>query len=432
MPNEYDRRQVLRMAALGAIAIPIFGLPACSSGAGSAASRTIRFSWWGNPPRHTVTKQVLGLFEKKFPNIKVQAEFGGYANYHDKLITEAAGHNAPDLMQIQQAFVSQFASKGILADLKNVKGVKLDAFSAKGLEGGTYSGGLSALSFGDTAPCVFYDVTMLKQAGLKLPAENWTWDDFHSFSGKIQRAIGNGYAGSDDFSGSTWALEMWARQHQNGVGVFTDNNLTLTKQTATAWLQFWADLRKEGLLVSPQIEAEVGGTDDTTPLIRKLAPNFPNMTIIQSALCAMTKNEIGMATFPGLDSGAKSQGWVTGSSWLGIYAGSKAPEETATLLNFLLNDVDAGKLLKLDRGVPVNPEVAAAVKPLLSPLDLQQVNFVESTRNNTANPAYKVPAASAQETTSLKLVSANIAFGKASVSEGVDQFMTDVTKALTS
>ncbi len=49
---------------------------------------TIRFSWWGGDSRNQATVEVIEQFEKEYPWITVEAEYGGNDGYHDKLATE--------------------------------------------------------------------------------------------------------------------------------------------------------------------------------------------------------------------------------------------------------------------------------------------------------------------------------------------------------
>ena len=46
---------------------------------GAAASGeevTIKFSWWGGDSRHEATQAAVDAFMKKYPNIKVECQFG--------------------------------------------------------------------------------------------------------------------------------------------------------------------------------------------------------------------------------------------------------------------------------------------------------------------------------------------------------------------
>src|SRR5690625_5751240 len=58
----------------------------------------LRISWWGGTLRQELWDEVLDKFEEEYPNIKVSREFADFAAYWDRLNTQTAGGNAPDVM----------------------------------------------------------------------------------------------------------------------------------------------------------------------------------------------------------------------------------------------------------------------------------------------------------------------------------------------
>ena len=47
---------------------------------------TLRFSWWGSDSRHKALLAVIEAYEKKNPNVKVEAEYQGYDGYYEKIM----------------------------------------------------------------------------------------------------------------------------------------------------------------------------------------------------------------------------------------------------------------------------------------------------------------------------------------------------------
>ena len=66
---------------------------------------TLRFSWWGGDARHEATMKVIEQFEELHPNITIEPEYGSSDGYNDKLATQLAGGTAPDIIQIDPAFL---------------------------------------------------------------------------------------------------------------------------------------------------------------------------------------------------------------------------------------------------------------------------------------------------------------------------------------
>lgn len=64
---------------------------------------TISFSWWGGDSRHEATEKAIAAFEKKYPNIKVNAEYGAWNGWEQKQSLNLSGGNGADVMQINWA-----------------------------------------------------------------------------------------------------------------------------------------------------------------------------------------------------------------------------------------------------------------------------------------------------------------------------------------
>jgi multiple sugar transport system substrate-binding protein len=70
----------------------------------------LRILWWGSQARHDVTLKVLDLYTVKHPNVTFEPEYQGFDGYLDKLSTQAAAKNAPDVFQMDAAWFNDWAS----------------------------------------------------------------------------------------------------------------------------------------------------------------------------------------------------------------------------------------------------------------------------------------------------------------------------------
>ncbi len=103
-------------------------LAACSSSATTASTPTaddtspvtLRFAWWGNDVRNKNTAQVIADYMKLHPNVTITGEPGEWGTYWDKLSTQVAGGNAPDIIQMDEQYIRDYSKKGILADLSKL------------------------------------------------------------------------------------------------------------------------------------------------------------------------------------------------------------------------------------------------------------------------------------------------------------------------
>src|SRR5699024_8488147 len=95
-------------------------LAACGPNmAGSSGSDpgTVRFAWWGNPTRDELTRAAIDAYAEVAQDITVAAEPGEWDGYWDKLATQVAGGDCPDVLQMDESYLAESASRGIHLDL---------------------------------------------------------------------------------------------------------------------------------------------------------------------------------------------------------------------------------------------------------------------------------------------------------------------------
>ncbi|GAB3979662.1 hypothetical protein GCM10027615_56550 [Plantactinospora veratri] len=87
-------------------------LAGCGGGDSESGTATLRYSWWGNADRAELMKQAIALFESKNPGVKVTPSFQEYEAYWQKMATETAGGNAPDVLQMDFSYLREYADRG--------------------------------------------------------------------------------------------------------------------------------------------------------------------------------------------------------------------------------------------------------------------------------------------------------------------------------
>ena len=108
-----------------------------------------------------------------------EGEPGVWAGYWDKLATQTAANDMPDIIQMDLAYIAEYGGRGALLDLSKQKGLDLAAFDKNTLASGQYSGKQYGISTGQNALAVFANVNVFKKAGVAIPDDTkWTWDDF--------------------------------------------------------------------------------------------------------------------------------------------------------------------------------------------------------------------------------------------------------------
>lgn len=144
-------------------------------------SGTIRFATWDTAEGLDVLEEVVGSFKAAQPDVTVQLESVPDA-YGEKLLTQFAAGDAPDVFQVGDGDVARFVQTGAIENLDAYingdspldMGRFFPAVAAIGeVEGSTY------LLTKDYSPLVLYfNKDLFDAAGVAYPEEGWTWDDF--------------------------------------------------------------------------------------------------------------------------------------------------------------------------------------------------------------------------------------------------------------
>ncbi len=245
-----------RAAAFVAVSTAIaLSLAGCGSSSGSASSSAagdsaaassgepveLRFAWWGSDSRHKTTQKVIDAYEAEHPNVTINGEFSEFSGYWDKLATATAAKDAPDIIQMDEKYLRDYAGRGALLDLTTESDVLSTAdFDENALKSGEFDGGLYGLSTGVNAYSILANPEMFAAAGVEMPDDKtWTWDDYKDICLKITQGSPEGTFGCQSYGNEEAGLSQWARQH--GESLYTDDGqIGFTPETLTSW---WTDIK---------------------------------------------------------------------------------------------------------------------------------------------------------------------------------------------
>ena len=366
-PPSFRRRAVLGAAA-GALFAPL--LAGCSDGGGASTAAggkvTLTFAWWGNDDRAQRTNAAVALFEKRHPNISVRTSFAGYPAYVQKLATQAAGGDLPDVAQLDYRQISQYAGSGTLLDLgPHLKNGTLRTadFDKSLTRTGVYDGKQYALPMGKGTTGVVYDATVFKKAGVATPQPGWTWDDWAEAGKKISALgmkgpNGHAYTGLSDLGVNEDAFETWLRSRGKELYA-SERRLGFTADDLTAFWTFTDKLRRAGIVSQARDTAQVGGAVEDTPMGRGIAATDFNWDAPFLGYPPLLGDQVHFAPVPTTD--GKVGQYFKPTMLIGAGAGTQHPKEAAELIDFLLNDPAAGKILGVTRSTPPNEKIAEEI-----------------------------------------------------------------------
>lgn len=416
----------------GCVADPGTTTPNASGGPASLGTAQLRMAWWGGDARHERTRKVLELFTAKYPDITTTPEFGGFQGYYEKLATQTSGGNAPDVFQLLQEYVPDYGGRNQLLDLEPYLGnlLNLADFDESSVETGRIDGRLVAVSFGDNTPAIVYNATALEGYGLKAPEPDWTWDDLASVAQQVSAKSGGKVFGTTNLGGTSYLAEIWMRQRGKEM-YSTEGGLGFEQQDLVDWFTYWQELRKADLVVPPEVQALATGNLADEPLVKGLAVmfgNYPNQLTNIGPL--LPKSTLNLLPIPNAADQQRPGQYLKPVNWLSVYARGKNPEEAVALIDFIANDVEAGKILGTDRGVAPSTAVREAITPGLSAEEKRVVDYLALAGQNVTPLEVPIPTGGGEVYTALRVLSDDISFEKVSITEGVDRFFTQAERAL--
>ncbi|MDN3245008.1 ABC transporter substrate-binding protein [Streptomyces sp. ZSW22] len=427
MPGHRTRAFRISAAALALCAL----LAGCSGSAESAdgGKVVLRYTWWGNPDRAERTERAVALFEERHPDIEVRTSFSGYDAYKQKLATQAAGGDAPDVMQLDYRQIDQYASGGVLLDLaKQRDALRTSAIDPGLLATGRVDGTQYAVPQGRGTETVVYDVTAWKASGVPLPREGWSWDEWADAMRALARKTGR--PGSVDPGQSEDAFEVWLRGQ--GKSLYTgDGGLGFTVDDLTRWWTFTDALRREGAVSPAEQTTQLDGSVENTPLGRGTAVSDFNWDAPAGGYAALVEGGVALGPMPSGEDGTPGQ-YFKPSMFLGVSADSPHADAAAGLVDFMINDTEAGDILGATRGIPVNETVRKRTEPLLTGFDRTIADFQDSLEGSLEDPPQAPPSGDNALQTTFARDYDQVSYERMSPREAAEDYITEAKAELRS
>jgi multiple sugar transport system substrate-binding protein len=152
-------------------------LAACVRGGGAQAHGPVVLNFWAMGREGEVVRELLADFERTHPDIRVQVQQLPWTAAQEKLLTAFAGDVTPDLCQLGNTWIAQFAALGALAPLQDAAAGPQGVPAADYFEGIWAANRLGPNLYGvpwyvDTR-LMFYRRDLLNKAGFDHPPRDW-------------------------------------------------------------------------------------------------------------------------------------------------------------------------------------------------------------------------------------------------------------------
>ncbi len=360
------RRRTRNIVGAATAAVTLLAVAGCApsttgdGGGGDGEDVTIEFAqWWEPELPDGEFRALIDKFEEANPGITVELVSGPYASTKEQLFAGAASGTMPDVVGLDGAWVNDFASQGVIADLTAL--MKENDYDDSQLasqiqvDGSTYM--IPVVNF--VYP-MFTNDDLLAQAGVDAPPTNRT--EFADAAAKVT-ALGG------DVSG--WVLPL-SLETPNGVqndvmswvwasggSMLKDGQPDLTNDDVTSAVEYIGGLWDDGVIASGSFtmkeqdkveeftNGRAGMMIDSLAHINLIRETNPDLKFSISALPA--------------EDGYEGERGIPYASWgIGVAENSEHKDAAFKLVSFLMSEETNSELSTMANAFPGNSESVPA------------------------------------------------------------------------
>jgi multiple sugar transport system substrate-binding protein len=429
------RRQFLIGAGLAAAATTT-GLAGCAPGSGGGSgggggTTNLTLAWWGNPTRNKNTQAEIDAYVKANPKVKIAPQPGDFSSYWEKLATQTAGGTAPDIIQMDVSYISEYGHRGALLDLSKVDTSK---FVPGTVDAGKIDGKLVGINAGINSLVIMANPAIFQKAKVDVPDDKtWTWDELMSVAAEVA-AKANVPFGLTGLFGLDVAFGTWLRQH--GKELFTANGLGFDVSDAQGWFDEMVKFQKAKAIGTGQQISEEGLGPSAKALnlsalvVGTAAMNVSNTNQLE-AINAAAGQEMKLLRLPSRTGKATDRkAWYKASMLWSASAKAKDPDAAIAWINWFVNSPDAADIDLAERGIPANSDLQAHILPKLSPAQQTVSKFITDIKPELANTPIASPPGGGTTTEVMFRNMTDVLFGRASVPDAAKKFVDELKSNL--
>ena len=163
-------KRIMGIAASVAMAA---GLLSCASVVSAADTEDVTlWYYWENEGHQQAMNEMIEAYNQSQDQYKMKANYVPFTDFKKQLSIGASANELPDLVLLDSPDHASYASMGIFADLTGKFDV--DSYYEGPVASATYEDALYGVPFGCNCLSLYYNVDMLKDAGIEPPT---TWDE---------------------------------------------------------------------------------------------------------------------------------------------------------------------------------------------------------------------------------------------------------------
>lgn len=377
-----SRRMLKKLAAIGLAMITIAGMTGCGSttetsqtegsaqvengaeNGGEKASGdqiTLRFSWWGGEDRHEATLKMMEQYSAENPGVVIEGEYGGFDGYLEKLTTQLAAGTAPDIIQIDYAFLENFWKTDDFVDFNSIDSVDMSGFS-EGLLKGVESpdGRLIGLPSGLNFTLLFANQTAADKYGVDL-TQQFNWDRLLEVGKQVHAQDENAYLMYPN-SVNRYVFEPYLFNMTGKKLVEDDYTLGFDRESLVKTYSYIDSLYDEGVMQPYDEIIELTSSTENPLWLNDQIVLIPDFSSSHDLLKASLDEGELQCLEPLGDNEAENTGIVyRPTNLIAVNANSEHVEEALKFVDYFFNNDQAIETLGLCRSVPATQKAMDAM-----------------------------------------------------------------------
>jgi len=227
------------LAALMAATFAAIGLSQVSTAAASTISLTEE-DYFNTPGQISALAAYNKQFEAAHPGVTITRTYVPFASLDTKLLTQAAGRDLPNLLAVDNPFVSTMITTGQLVPLSGFSGFSTKGYFPAIIDEGLSNGKYYSLPVaGANSIALMYNIAMLKAANISPPA---TWAQLVTDAKALTTPQHFGIALTcEPAEDTTW---QWEPYFWSNGGAFNFSNIASAPGVQA--LSLWKELVTDG------------------------------------------------------------------------------------------------------------------------------------------------------------------------------------------
>lgn len=409
--------------ATGAGLVSLILLSGCGGG-GDGGDVTLRFMWWGSDHRHALTEEIIELFEEEHPDISIEPEYAEFDDHWDTLATQTAGGQSPDIFQMDEQYLREYADRNALLELDEVD---VSDFEETAVDNGMVEDSLYAITMGINAQVLVANPELFEEAGIEIPDdEAWTWDDFAETVAELNDELEDAYGFAGP--GGHGAFQTWIRQQGEHIST-EDGQLGFDVEDAVGYFEFLDEVMNQD---DQAPQAELLQEQGNVPMEQGLAATsqaafstwWTNEAVF---LTEAVGNELEILRYPSHTGQAPdAEPWYKSSMYLSASAGTDHPEEVQQFIDFFVNSEEAAMVNLVERGIPPNTEIQDLVMDELEGAEADTVEYIQKIEDDLGEPEPVTAAGLSDLHSVLGRYTEELYFGRMDPQETAEAFVAEV------